>query len=54
MIMEYPPPRGYKGNTLYPNVDYNLMAPMASLVRKKRFFLTFSLSVKQNLQVSLL
>jgi hypothetical protein len=32
MIMSFPPPRGYKGNAFYTNVDYDLMAPMKTPV----------------------
>lgn len=30
--MSYPPPRGSKHNTMYQPVDYNLNAPLSSLV----------------------
>ena len=30
MLMSFPPPRGYKGNPSYGNIDYDLSSPMKS------------------------
>lgn len=32
MLMKSPPPRGYKNNPSYPAIDYDLNAPLPSLV----------------------
>ena len=35
MLMRFPPPRGYKENTSYGDIDYNLNAPLPSNVMCK-------------------
>ena len=35
VLMKYPPARGYKGNPSYQPIDYDLTAPLASLVHQE-------------------